>query len=402
MQKKCEVCNYKKLHNVLNLGYHPLCDDLIRISSKNKINKNYKIEILYCDNCSTAFQKYNVKKKILFPKTYHYRSQLTNDVLWGMKSLVKDSQRLLGNLKNKIILDIGCNDGSLLDQYKQTKATTIGIEPTNAGLEARKKGHKIYLDYVDAKTVRKIKNKFKRIDIITFTNVFAHIEDLNKLINNLKKMMSEKTILIIENHYLGSILAKKQFDTFYHEHPRTYSLRSFVKIAKKLNANILDYSFPKRYGGNIRVIISKNNKIKKIKFKTLKQEKLFLDKFKKLNYFVNKWKKKKNEELKLLVKKNGPLVAKAFPGRAAILIKLLNINENIISCTYEKSNSKKIGYFIPGTNIPIKSDKILFKNINKNKIIINLSWHISDEIKKYLRYKGYKGKIINILDQKDF
>ena len=71
------------------------------------------------------------------------------------------------------------------------------------------------------------KKKFKRIDIITFTNVFAHIENLGELISNIRKLINKDTILVIENHYLGSIIEKKQFDTFYHEHPRTYSFTSF-------------------------------------------------------------------------------------------------------------------------------------------------------------------------------
>ena len=62
-----------------------------------------------------------------------------------------------------------------------------------------------------------------------FTNVFAHIEDLKNLLKNLGLILSENTVLIIENHYLGSIIKKNQFDTFYHEHPRTYSLKSFEK-----------------------------------------------------------------------------------------------------------------------------------------------------------------------------
>ena len=103
-----------------------------------------------------------------------------------------------------------------------------------------------------------------------------------------------------------------------------------------------------------------------------------------------------------LYNKYGTLKAKAFPGRAAILIKLLSLDEKIISSVYEKTNSMKVGNYIPGTRIPIKPDKILFKNIKKEKIILNLAWHISSEIKKYLKNKGFKGKIIDILEKKDF
>ena len=76
-------------------------------------------------------------------------------------------------------------------------------------------------------------SKKNKIDLITFTNVFAHIDNLNLLILNLKKVLSKNTTIIIENHYMGSVLQKNQFDTFYHEHPRTYSLKSFIFLYQK-------------------------------------------------------------------------------------------------------------------------------------------------------------------------
>ena len=398
MTNSCEICNSKKyLVKILDLGSLPLVDDLIKVNSRKK-NKLYKTQILYCKKCYTAYQKYNVKKKVLFPDKYHYRSSLTNDVIMGMESLVKDTKRFVKTYKNKVVLDVGCNDGTLLSRFKKEKAVTIGIEPTGAAYEAKKKGHNVYKNYIDMKTVNRIKEKYEHIDIITFTHVFAHIDNLKYLISCVAKLMSKNTILVIENHYLGSVLDQKQFDTFYHEHPRTYSQRSFLEIAKKIKANLIHCSFPKRYGGNIRVVItkSKKNKIK------IKNENFFFHRFKQLQSSMEKWKKRKKEELLNLSKKHGPLSAKAFPGRASVLIKLLNINEKVISEVYEKPNSKKIGHYLPGTTIPIKSDNKFLQNKNKIKIIINLAWHINKEIKIYLRKMGYKGKIIDILDSKDF
>ncbi len=398
MTNSCEICNSKKyLVKLLDLGSLPLVDDLIKINSKKK-NKLYKTQILYCKKCYTAYQKYNVKKKILFPDKYHYRSSLTNDVIMGMEGLVKDTKKFVKTYKNKVVLDVGCNDGTLLSRFKKEKAVTVGIEPTGAANEAKKKGHDVYKNYIDMKTVNRIKKKYEHIDIITFTHVFAHIDNLKYLISCVAKLMGKNTILVIENHYLGSVLDQKQFDTFYHEHPRTYSQRSFLEIAKKIKANLIHCSFPKRYGGNIRVVItkSKKNKIK------IKNENFFFHKFTQLQSSMEKWKKKKKEELLSLSKKYGPLSAKAFPGRASILIKLLKINAKVISEVYEKPNSKKIGHYLPGTTIPIKSDNKFLQNKNKIKIIINLAWHINKEIKIYLRKMGYKGKIIDILDSKDF
>jgi len=395
--KTCEVCDNKNLTSVLNLGLHPLCDDLKKINSRVK-NKNYKIEILFCKKCYTAHQKHQVNKRLLFKKDYHYRARFTNDVITGMKNLVHESLKFFKDFKNKTVLDIGCNDGSLLNFFHKKGFKTIGVEPTNAYKDA-KKYHKIYNNYFDHNLSNILKKKYK-FDIICFTNVFAHIDNLNALLKNLKSIIHEDSVLIIENHYLGSILNKNQFDTFYHEHPRTYSLKSFLYIARKLDIKILKIKFPKRYGGNIRVYLGKKNIKNDKKIKSLiYKEKFFINKFKLMKKKITKWKIDKFNEIKKLHAKNGKLVCKAFPGRAAILIKLLNLNEKYISRVYEKPNSKKIGFYVPGTNIPIFSDNHLFKDIKRKKvkIIINLAWHLSKEIKNYLRNKKFKGKIINIL-----
>ena len=302
-------------------------------------------------------------------------------------------------MKKKIVLDIGCNDGTLLDFFKKEKASTIGIEPTDACKGVRKK-HTIYFSYLKKKLCKLIIKKHKKIDIITFTNVFAHIDNLNEILDCLKILASRNTIIVIENHYLGSILNKNQFDTFYHEHPRTYSLTSFFKISKKISMSVKEYSFPKRYGGNIRVILSNNLKQNK-RFNKIFKENRFYSKMLKLQKLIKNWKINKKREIFKMNQIYGPLPAKAFPGRAAILLKLLNFDNNNISAIYEKSNSKKIGYFAPSTKIPILSDSKLSK-INKEIPIINLAWHIDLEIKKYLRKKKINNRIITIVNKKDF
>ena len=99
--------------------------------------------------------------------------------------------------------------------------------------------------------------------------------------------------------------------------------------------------------------------------------------------------------------KNGPLPAKAFPGRAAILLKVLNLDKKNIDCIFEQPKSIKIGFNAPGTNIPIKSDKYL-KSVINNRPLINLAWHIKKEIKKYIFNLKIKTKIINIIENKNF
>jgi SAM-dependent methyltransferase len=397
----CEVCGNKELDIVLNLGLHPMCDDLVEVGDE-RVCKEYPIEILYCKTCFTAHQKYQIPKAELFPKNYHYRSRFTADVLHGMADLVTSCESTFGSLEGKKVLDIGCNDGSLLDIFKSKRAVTYGVEPTSACQDALAKGHLVLGEFFTTEIAKSFVKEYGTMDFICFTNVFAHIEDLNAALDALKVIINPKTVIVIENHYLGAVLQGSQFDTFYHEHPRTYSYQSFVFIAKSLGLDLLNVQFPSRYGGNIRVYMGKNEAVENINNEeVLTIERTFENQFSLMNKQIIHWQQKKKAFIREYVEKNGKIKAKAFPGRAAILVKMLDLSHNEIECVFEKPGSMKIGHYLPGTKIPICSDDELFVNINENPILLNMAWHISKEITNYLINKGYKGEIVNIFDKQD-
>lgn len=395
----CEVCGNQELIDVLDLGLHPMCDDLVEIGS-DRICIEYPIVISYCKKCNTAHQKFQIPKNELFPKSYHYRARFTADVLKGMKTLVEDCRKLFGDFSNKKVIDIGCNDGSLLTFFRQEGAITYGIEPTDAYQDAISIGHTVFNEFLTIDTAKKVVDQIGKFDFITFTNVFAHIENLKGVITALKEMMHDGTVIIIENHYLGAVIERNQFDTFYHEHPRTYSYNSFLFVAESLGLQLLHVEFPSRYGGNIRVIMGNksiydtfNNDYTEI----LKKESSYFDKLIDMSNQIDQWKVSMKETIEKSIFQFGKLKAKAFPGRAAILVKLLKLDNDMISAVYEKPGSMKIGHYLPATRIPIKSDVELFETLGDEKIILNLAWHIQTEIEKYLRDNNFKGQILNIL-----
>lgn len=389
--KNCEVCGSNDLEEVLNLGNHPLCDDLVPIGENRKC-KEYPIVIHLCNNCYTAHQAFQVPKESLFTDQYHYRARMTGSVLSGMKDLVENCEIKFGDLQGKKVLDIGCNDGSLLDFFEEKGCSTFGIDPTSAVKDSK---HNSIQAFFDKSSSNKILLEFGKPDFITFTNVFAHIENLPELIENLKLLIGPNTNVVIENHYLGAVLNTNQFDTFYHEHPRTYSYKSFEYISSSLGLKLLDAQFVSRYGGNIRAYLGKET-IEKKSLKYIPDETTFLNQFKATHEHVQNWVINQRKEILSIVERHGKLKAKAFPGRAAILIKLLNLNENHISTVYEITGSIKVEHYVPGTRIPIKPEKELYILPNQDELILNLAWHIPGEVRANLKANGYTGKVIDI------
>jgi hypothetical protein len=306
---------------------------------------------------------------------------------------------LQGGLSGKRVLDVGCNDGSLLNYFRDAGANTYGIEPTGAADDAASAGHIVQQSFLTPAVAEQFVSRFGIPDIITFTNVFAHIEDLNGVIESLKVLSGPNTVIVIENHYFGSVLERYQFDTFYHEHPRTYSASSFTWIARSLDMGIRHISFPARYGGNIRVVLARGSADDPSLSSITSREAEFSDRLIGMKSGIDRWRGRKTRIIHELAAQR-PIVAKAFPGRAAIPLKLLGLDVDRIECVYEKNGSAKLGHYVPGTRIPILADD-MFDN-ESSRPVLNLAWHISEEIEAYMRSRGFGGPIIDIMASTDF
>ena len=391
MVNVCEVCLSQGSGNVLDLGFHPLCDDMSRIGSDHETLKFHQ-EIWLCPKCLTAHQLHQVEKTSLFKSDYRYRAGLTKDVLSGMQELVDRVAELELNTGTPTILDIGCNDGSLLGLFKAARdCITLGVDPTDAIKDGSSSIDFVNQNYFNLDVANSILSEHGQPDVITFTNVFAHIEDLQSLIAALSILLSETTYLVIENHYLGSIIEKQQFDTFYHEHPRTYSVHSFVHIAKSLKLNIHSIEFPKRYGGNIRVIMSKSSLTNQTNLTVqLNDEREFDARFASMQGFYDNW---LNESKQTLLQEFSGVsyVGKSLPGRAVMLISALGLDESSMPFVFEQPKSPKIGHYVPGTTIQIKSDAELM-DLRPERIVV-WAWHIIEEVTQYLENRGYKGEV---------
>ena len=211
------------------------------------------------------------------------------------------------------------------------------------------------------------------------------------MLESIQLLLGPTTILAIENHYLGAILERNQFDTFYHEHPRTYSAKSFEFIARNLGLVIISKEFPSRYGGNIRVLMSNekemflNNEII-----TVSDEFRFISAFEKLQSIFDTWR----VESKIVINSlelHGKLFGKSLPGRAVMLISALKLDANQMPTIFEQGKSPKVGFFVPGTSIEIHLDNEL-TTMKPDRIVV-WAWHIVDEICDYLVSLNYHGEV---------
>jgi len=392
---RCQISGIKDLKSILSLGYLPPVNKLKKINSSLREDIFFPSELVFSPSSNLVQINTVVNKEILFPSEYPYTSSTTKILRENFKELYKDCKKIINISSKELVIDIGSNDGNLLNNFKNSHRV-LGITPEKIGNIAIRNGIPTLIKYFDKPTTNLVLKKYGKAKIITATNVFAHIENVHKLMKNILKILDEDGIFVSESHYLVSLIKTVQYDTIYHEHLRYYSLKSLEYLFKKYNMEIIHAKKINTHGGSIRVYAARKEKFKinKNVKKILNFEKNFLN-WKTFNNFKKKVIASKlnlYSILKKLKEKNKKIYGIGAPSRATTLINYVGLDENIIDCVLEIEGSYKIGNYIPGKKIPILSEKKLYND--PPDFVILFSWHIASELKLNLKKKGFKGKFI--------
>src|SRR6266403_2671934 len=255
--KRCQVCGSERLELVIDLGHQPLCDSLPSKEQLDRPETSYPLRQLWCRDCSLSQIDYVIPGEVVFHPDYPYRSGITKELAIYQDAFVQDAIADLAIKPDHLIVDIGSNDGTLLSGFKQRGMRVLGVEPTNIASIAREQGIDTLQAFFDEDTARKIVETHGRAKLATATNVFAHVAKLGSFIRGLEQLLAPDGVFILENHYLLDVIEGGQFDTIYHEHLRTYSLKSIVKLFEYFDFTCVDARRVSRYGGNIRVYVAK-------------------------------------------------------------------------------------------------------------------------------------------------
>ena len=395
---KCQICNSTNLIEVMKLGDQPLANSLVKNISDEKLVQKFPVTIIRCKDCSLLQIDYIVDQNKVYHPDYPYLPGITPTVDKEQKELCEHLCSKLNLKKNDLVVDIGSNDGSLLRYFKEQGLKTLGVEPTNIAKIANENGIDTIQSFFNKEVSKKILSKNGKAKLLTSTNVFAHMSTLGDVMEGITNLIDDDGYYAFENHYIIEILKKLQYDTFYHEHLRTYSLLSLVKLFEMYNLCLFDAQIVSRYGGSIRCIVSKKEKKKTDRLvELLKKEKNTLIDNCELTYqnFKNKVEKSKTDLINLInkLKSDGKtVVAKSCPARAVVLLSYCGLNNRHLDYVAEQPTSLKLNYYIPGTNLKIIEDSILTKN--EPDYILLLAWHLSEPIINKWRKRGIKSKFI--------
>lgn len=398
---RCQVCDSSNVHLILDLGHQPPCDTLITKETLNESERTYPLRMVWCQDCTDVQIDYCIDSKELYYPDYPYRS--------GISKPLADYQRQICvsliekyNLNSKdLVVDIGSNDGTLLSGFKREGVRILGVEPTNIAKIANADGIRTIQSFFDIKLSKKIRKKYGKAALVIMTNVFAHVQEIGEAVMGIHNLLEDDGVFIAEMHYLLDVIEVGQFDTIYHAHLRTYSLRSLIALFDQYDFTVTDVERGRKFGGNIRVHVmkGKGRDVSSRVAELLKQEKAAgLDKLATYKKFAQRAQKARLEFMDFLiqVKKSGKsIVGKSCPGRASTLLNYYGIDTEYIPYLAELPTSLKLGTYLAGRHIPVVNEKILFKE--QPDYVVLMSWQYAETIMKRLKAEGLKSDFVMAL-----
>jgi C-methyltransferase C-terminal domain/Methyltransferase domain/Putative zinc binding domain len=392
----CQVCDSDDLESLLFLGYLPPVNAMPLIGSPLAEQSAYPAQLLYCKQCTLAQLGLIVDPAILFPPSYPYTSGTTKILRENFAELSREVEALYPLKPNQLIIDVGSNDGTLLSNFQKNEVRVFGIEPTNAAKLAIARGIPSTISFFNKSAAEKAVAEQGKAQIITATNVFAHIENIHDIVDGVLTLLNDDGIFISESHYFLSLLETLQYDTIYHEHLRYYSLTSLKYLLEMHGLEVIHAKRIPTHGGSIRVYATRKGRhpVQSSLDQILDDEKrgITTDAFKNFKRAVVQSKLDLLGLLKDIKAKGHRIYGIGAPSRASTLINYVGLDDGTLDCVLEINGSYKINKYIPGTIIPVWEESRLFADQPEYALL--LSWHIADELIPKLTGRGFKGRYI--------
>lgn len=399
--KKCRCCNNPNLKTIWSINKSPLAGGFLKELKDTVYEKYYPLTFLYCDLCYSGFVKEIVMENNLFTNInnngyFYYSSQIPSLVehFKNLYNYIKTNY----NINNKKIIEIGCNDGVFLNNFSKPDNLKylIGIDPSETIIKINNPNIITINDFFNTENTIQIIKKYGKMDYIIACNCLAHIDDINNIFKNLKLLLEDDGIIIIEVHYVKNICESLNFDFIYHEHMSYYSINGIYNICKNNNLYLENIQHISNHGGSLRITIK--NKIDTTQIynnsllsNILQKEDIsqYMDTF--FNR-INEWKIEICNLINNICINEKIIAGYGASGRSNIILTLIKTKFDFI---FDDSVSK-INNFIPLFHTKIfNSNEIYNHNI---KTIFILAWPYSKYIiQKHKKFIENGGRFIIIL-----
>lgn len=394
----CIVCSSPEVEMVLDLGDTTLANKFVSEAELGQAEPSYPLRLGFCTACGHVQLTEIVPPPAMFDH-YLYISSMSETLKAHLRSLSETVVTRRGLGAGDLVVDVGCNDGTLLSCFNDAGVRTLGVDPAaNLAELAKARGVRTMTAFFGTETARTVAAGHGRAKVITATNTFPHLPYLGDFVGGLDALLADDGIFVLEAHYLGDLLDATAFDTIYHEHCSYWALGPMVRLFEAHGFEVFDVERLPVHHGQLRAWVQRKGAgpvgaavgellaaEKRAGFDDVATFRAFADRALTL-------KRELNGLLDGLLAQGSRVVGYGAPAKGNTLLTFLGIGPDRIGYIADKSPLKQ-GRFTPGTHIPVVGPERLLAD--RPDYVLLLAWNFVDEILgQQAEYRAGGGRFI--------
>ena len=391
---KCLICK-TKYSPFISFGDMPIANGFL-VTAQFKKEYYFTLQVGHCPNCNMVQLVDQPDRELMFHDDYAFFSSTSKRQAVHFKEFANLITNDYLNTENPFVVELGSNDGIMLQNFAKKSIRHLGIEPSKsvAKVAIENKINTI-TEFFDEKLAIKIIKENGQADAILAANVMCHIPYLHSVVSGFKKLLKPDGIIMFEDPYLGDIVEKTSYDQIYDEHVFYFSVSSVNYLFEQHDLEVVDVIPQDVHGGSMRYVIAhKGKKVinERVNIQRDIEKKLGLHLPATYEKLAENIKSSRNQLLALLsnIKKQGKrIVGYAATSKSTTVTNYCGIGSELIEYISDTTPVKQ-GKFSPGTHIPVKSHEEFINNYPDYALLFG--WNHAKEImaneKKFMEAGG--------------
>jgi SAM-dependent methyltransferase len=373
----------------------PLCESFITEDQLDAPETYYPLHARVCHSCWLVQLPEFVSPAHIFTEYAYFSSYSTTWVAHAGRYCEMIKGRL-GLGPKSFVVELGSNDGYLLQHFVGLGVPVLGIEPAaNVAETARQAGIPTLNAFFGPETAAQVVAETGHADLIVANNVLAQVPELNDFVAGMAHLLAPEGVVTIEVPHLERLMAENQFDTIYHEHFSYFSLGTMSRLAAAHGLALIDVETLPTHGGSLRIYLAHRASRHPVSIRVadmLAQERRAgLEMLSTYFNFAGRIERTKRELLSVLIKareERKRVCGYGAPGKGNTLLNYAAIGTDFLDFTVDR-NPYKHGRYTPGMHIPIHPVEAI--DDAKPDYILILPWNLKDEIVQQMRHVGRWG-----------
>jgi len=251
----CRLCGSRNLEIALHYTATPPADAYLSPEYRDVVQEVYPLDLYLCGDCGFS-QLCDVIRADSIYVDYIYE---TKSSLGLVDHFRRYADSVLDRIKpppGSLVIDLGSNDGTLLQFFKERGMTVLGVDPARAiAHAATASGVETLPEFFTADLSRQIRRERGAAAIVTANNIFANVDQLDEFTDNIRALLSPDGVFVFESYYLGDLIENMVFDFIYHEHLSSFSVTPLVGFFRRHGMELIETQRVPTKGGSLRYTV---------------------------------------------------------------------------------------------------------------------------------------------------